>query len=276
MSGGGGLIAASYIALRAKSDGATFGEVSAGISASVEGLLDVGFDPRAFQFVGALASDAHVCLFSKASGITTLEKWATASRPPRLGMTGPGAASVLSALTLASALQLPIQPVMGYAGTAQIRLAIESGEVDGTCVNWDSAKVTWTPRDRFAVVVQTGTPPIPELPDVPLAIEHAKSEMDRAILAGPFRLLTNLSRCYALPPGTSPQDLRVLRAAFTATMSDPGFIADARNAGLEIRPLTGETVAHDVGTLFEISPPLLASFRAPLQARHRSAARPAS
>ena len=276
MSGGGGLIAASYLALRAKPDGATFGEVGPGLSAAVEGILDIGFDPRAFQFVGGLTPAAEVCIFSKASGITALAKWAAAPRSPRVGMTGPGSSSVMSALTLASALQLPIQPIMGYPGAAQIRLAVESGEVDGACINWDSAKATWIPRDRFAVVLQAGARHIAELPHVPLAIEHAKSETARAILDGPFRLLTSLARSYALPPGTSPQRLLTFRAAFTATMSDPLFVADAQKAGLDIRPATGENVAQQVSALFQISPPLLASFRSTLQGHHRSVARPAS
>lgn len=275
MAGGGGLIAASYLALRAKPDGATFGEVGPGIAARVEGILDIGFDPRAFHFVGGLTPDVPVCIFSNASGITSLDKWATAPTPPRLGMTGPGAGTVLSSLTFASALRLPIQPVMGYQGTAQIRLAVESGEVDGACVNWDSVKMTWTPRDRFRIVLQAGAERIPELPDVPLAMDHAKSEEGRAVLEGPFLLVNNLGRSYALPPGTSPQRLETLRDAFTATMSDRSFIADARKAGLEILPATGEDVARQVNALFQTSPKLLTSFREPLRA-HLRLFRPAS
>jgi hypothetical protein len=37
---------------------------------------------------------------------------------------------------------LPVQLVSGYAGTAPIRLAAESGELAGGCWQWESIKAT--------------------------------------------------------------------------------------------------------------------------------------
>lgn len=38
---------------------------------------------------------------------------------------------------------LPIQMVSGYKGTADIRLAFNSGEITGLSNSWESTKSTW-------------------------------------------------------------------------------------------------------------------------------------
>ena len=44
---------------------------------------------------------------------------------------------------LKTALNLPIQIVEGYKGTAEIRVAADSGEVDGGCWGWETMKIMW-------------------------------------------------------------------------------------------------------------------------------------
>ena len=42
------------------------------------------------------------------------------------------------------------------------------------------------------------------------------------------------------PPGIAPDRMRILRAAFMATMNDPEFIAEAKGKNLDITPTRGE------------------------------------
>ena len=44
---------------------------------------------------------------------------------------------------LRATLDLPIQVVDGYKGTAEVRSAADAGEVHGGCWAWESVKVTW-------------------------------------------------------------------------------------------------------------------------------------
>jgi len=52
-----------------------------------------------------------------------------------------------------------------------------------------------------------------------------------------------------------------MRKAFTATMSDPGFLADADKANLDISPLTGEELEKTVHGILKTPPALLAKLK---------------
>jgi tripartite-type tricarboxylate transporter receptor subunit TctC len=44
------------------------------------------------------------------------------------------------------------------------------------------------------------------------------------------------------PPGVPPERAEVLREAFTSTMKDPQFLAEAEKAKLEIMPVSGAEI----------------------------------
>ena len=77
-------------------------------------------------------------LFSGRSGISTVEAWRNASKPPRFGSGGPTAPPFVVPLVAAAALGLPIQMVSGYDTSADVRLALEGGEIDAVCVSIDA------------------------------------------------------------------------------------------------------------------------------------------
>jgi hypothetical protein len=77
-----------------------------------------------------------------------------------------------------AALGLPIHLVRGYKGTAEIRLAAQSGEVSGGCWPWESLRPTWRQTleaGEATVVLQVTDKPLPDLPGVPLALGLAKT-----------------------------------------------------------------------------------------------------
>ena len=58
---------------------------------------------------------------------------------------------------LSAALGLPMRPVRGYVGTAEIRQVIDSGEIDGTCLNKVALEAVFVPRENYAALIQGGT-----------------------------------------------------------------------------------------------------------------------
>jgi tripartite-type tricarboxylate transporter receptor subunit TctC len=74
------------------------------------------------------------------------------------------------------------------------------------------------------------------------------------------RHIANISRLYALPPST-PTDRVRTRAAFIKTLSDPEFVAEARQAELDIDPIPGEEVERLIGQLFRMPPPVHAKLK---------------
>jgi tripartite-type tricarboxylate transporter receptor subunit TctC len=49
-----------------------------------------------------------------------------------------------------------------------------------------------------------------------------------------------LGRPYLLPPGVSTERLKIVRESFMKTMTDPGFLDEAKKRNLDVEPSTGE------------------------------------
>src|SRR5437667_8369738 len=144
MTGAVSLLAANHAYKVARPDGLTIVNFHGNqVVGQLLGREGIEFDARKFRYVGVPMRDSAACALTKASGITSLEQWMAAKTPVKLGAVGPGDTSHDVGRVLQTALGLPIQLVRGYKGTAEIRLAAESGEVAGGCWQWESIKSTW-------------------------------------------------------------------------------------------------------------------------------------
>jgi tripartite-type tricarboxylate transporter receptor subunit TctC len=143
--------------------------------------------------------------------------------------------------------------VTGYESTPKIHLAMESGEVQGNgASNWSTLKAIaspWLAEKKVKVIAQWGFKPHPELPDVPLIFELAKTESDRQALTLEVARVEN-GRPFFLPPNVPPGRVEALRRAFDATLKDPGFLEDEAKAKLDVDPMTGEQVAALMDQLY--------------------------
>ena len=173
MPGAGSLISANHIYRVAKPDGLTVAKFNGSLMlGQVMGQAGVEFDARKFEFIGAAVKEDVACALTKASGITSMEKWMAATAPVKLGGVAPGASPDNSARVLKAALGLPIQLVSGYRGTAEIRLAADGGEVSGACWSWESMRATWRnalQAGDAVAVLQVTARSFPDLQGVPLA-----------------------------------------------------------------------------------------------------------
>ena len=261
MAGAGSLIAANYMYKVAKPDGLTIGNFHGyQILNQVIEQQGIEFDARRFEWIGVPVQDNGACALTSASGISSLEKWKEAKTPVKLGGVGPGDAAYNSAKILKDVLELPIQVIMGYKGTADIKLAAENGEIAGGCWQWESFKVMWRQAldaGTVSVVLQLTPKPHPELPKVPLALSLAKTEEARALLKAAIHDANAITRPYSLPPKTPKDSVGILRKAFMDTMKDPDFLAEARKSKLDLDPLSGEEVENLVRGFFKIEPPLV-------------------
>jgi tripartite-type tricarboxylate transporter receptor subunit TctC len=257
MAGAGHLIAANHMYNVAKPDGLTIGHFHGGwFLYQLFKRPGIQFDAAKFEFLGSPIKESRACAFTKASGITSVERWLAAKTPVKIGGIGGGAPDDMARM-LAATTVLPIQLVSGYKGTAEIRLAAESGELAGGCWTWDSIRSTWSKAIQSGeaiVVLQALSKPHPELPNVPLAQSLAKTEEARQLIQAGVQDPADYYRPYVAPPGTPKPQVAVLRQAFDATMKDPEFLADAQKAKLDIEPITGNELANIVGKLFKLSP----------------------
>ena len=264
MPGAGHLIGANHIYKVAKPDGLTIGHFQGGLF--LEQLLGrpgIEFDALKFELIGAPVTDNRACAFTKASGITSVEKWLASKTPVKLGGIGGGAPDDIAKM-LAATTPLPIQLIAGYKGTSEIRLAAENGEIAGGCWTWDSMRATWTKAiasGDAVVVLQILSKPHPELPNVPLATKYAKSEEARQLIQLGIEEPADYYRPYALPPGTPKERMNLLRKAFQQTWKDAEFLADAQKAKLDVEPITGEDLEKMVGKLFKLNRPIVGKLK---------------
>jgi tripartite-type tricarboxylate transporter receptor subunit TctC len=147
--------------------------------------------------------------------------------------------------------------VTGYPGGNEVGLAMERGEVQGRCGwSWSSVKSTHQKSlddKKFSILVQLALDKHPELPDVPLIIDLAKTEEQRQILRLIFARQA-MGRPFVGPPNIPPDRAKMLRDAFMATMQDKDFLADTAKAQMEITPVDGEKVQALVKELYATPP----------------------
>lgn len=264
MPGAGHRIGANYVYRVAKPDGLTLGHFQGGLFLQqVLGEKGIEFDALKYEIIGAPVKDNRACAFTKASGITSMERWMASKTPVKLGGIGGGAPDEIARM-LKATLGLPIQLVAGYRGTSEIRLAAEGGEIAGGCWTWDSIRATWTKAvqsGEAVVVLQILPKPHPELANVPLAINYAKSEEARQLIQVGIQDPSEYYRPYVLPPGIPKDRVQILRKAFQETMRDPELLADADKSRLDIEPVTAEELERHVAGLFNLNPSLLAKLK---------------
>jgi tripartite-type tricarboxylate transporter receptor subunit TctC len=264
MTGAAGIIAANHLYNRVKPDGLTIGAwASPLILQHIMGNEATKFDGRKVGWVGIPGPYDTACHFNRESGILTMDDWLAAKRPMKIGSIGPGTSLSDVPKLLKTALNLPLEVVEGYKGGAEARLAVESGEVDGLCASWQATKVTWRSQmqaGKIHVVLQATLKPHPELKNVPLAINYAKTDEARTLL----RVADNVHVYqfpYSVSPGTPPERLQLLQQAFVKTLRDPDLLAEGKKADLEIEPIDGATTTKTFLGLYELPPSLIAKLK---------------
>ncbi len=256
MTGAGTLIAAKYLHSSAKPDGLAFGIFNGALILSgALGNQRIDFDMRELEYLGVPVQDNTVCALRKESGITNMDQWFAAKTPVKLGGLSPGNSTSDVPRMLAAALNLPIQLVEGYKGTNEVRLGADAGELHGGCWAWETLKVAWSkaiPAGEVMPVLQVTSKKIAELPNVPMALDLAKSEEARMLLKSGAIDPAAIVRVYVTTPRTPKDRLQLLSDAFAKTLRDPDFVAEAKKATLDINPLSGAEVRKIVDNLFKL------------------------
>lgn len=258
MPGGGTRTAAAFIFNVAPKDGTVLGTFDQGLPLEqVMGDTTIQINTAEFNWIGTPATANNVLVTWHTTGITDIEQ----AKETRLslGSTGSGGA-VLYPLVLNDRLGTQFDIIAGYPGGTDINFAMEGGEVDGRGSNsWASYKLTnpdWVQNDLINVLVQFGLEREPDLPDVPLLIDLAENDEDRAL----FHLLSApvaVGRPIVTTPGVPQDRLDALRDAFAAMVQDPEFLATAEAENLEISPLLGEELQEVVEGIVNADPAIV-------------------
>jgi len=265
MTGAGSLIAANHVYKVAKPDGLIIGHFIGGlILQHVLGKPGIEFDGRKFEHLGVPAQDTTTVGISKVSGVTSIDNWLSTKTTLKFGGVGPGAATDDVAKIVRATVGVPLQLVSGYKGTADIKLAVNSGELNGLVNSWESFKSGWVKEietGSVIVVLQMLPQRHPDLSSVPAILDYVKSEDGRKIVQTGVFDYGAIARPYVFPPGTPKDRVAMLRKGLADTYKDPEFLADAKNARLDMSPLSGEELERIVDRTYKLDQNLVAKLK---------------
>jgi tripartite-type tricarboxylate transporter receptor subunit TctC len=267
MPGAGSLTAANHLYNVAKQDGSVIGTFSRGMT--MLPIIDdsgVRYDTLKFNWIGSPSGEVSLAIAWHESGINTFDDLRT--RGMTSATSGAGSDGNIYARVLNTILGTKIKTVTGYQGSAQSMLAIERREVDGaTSVSYAAIKTAqrdWLENRKVNLLVQHALKAHPELKDVPVIVDFAKSEDDRRVLEMVFARQA-IGYPYAAPPNVPADRLEAIRKAFQATLQDPEFLAACAKAGLLVDGMTGQQVQALLADLYSWPPAIMERARAAMQ-----------
>jgi tripartite-type tricarboxylate transporter receptor subunit TctC len=261
MPGAGGIRAMTYFASVAPKDGTVIGLVHSSVPfAPLYGIKGANFDPRKMHWLGSINAASGICVSWTASGVTTWNDLLTKGFV--VGGTGAGSQMETMPAMLNELFGTKIKIISGYKGGNDVYLAMERGEVQGRCGGLKSSikstRPDWFPQHKVSIPIQIALKRDPEFKDSPAIVEFAKDEKTKQILQLILAPM-GMDRPLLAPPGTSPEIVAALRKAFHEAMADPGFIADAAKAHIDIDEISGEDVAKIIDEAYAMPPDVIAA-----------------
>jgi len=143
MPGVGSIIAANHVYNAAPKDGTVIGNISGPIVLEqLFGAPSVQFDMAKFRYLAVPVSESYMMIVMKRTGIRKFDDIrGEKGKQVSIGAI-PGSTVEHAPILVKEALNTNLKIVSGYKGTADVRLAMDSGEVDGFFNTWTSSKVT--------------------------------------------------------------------------------------------------------------------------------------
>jgi len=249
MPGAGSLVAANHVYNVAKPDGLSL--VMTHYNFYMDQLVErkeVQFDARKFGWIGSPVSETVVMYMRADAPYKTIHDMVKAKEPAKCGSSGTASGDYILSKLLEEATGAKIQTVLGYPGGSEIDMAVEKGEVVCRAHNISAhfgrePFDTWHKKNFDRHIVQTGSKRDPRMPDVSTVNElfeqyktpDVTRRVAQVLLAG-----GEFGRPILVTPGTPPERLKILRAAYAKALKDPELLSEAEKGKMDVDPSSGE------------------------------------
>jgi len=244
MPGSGGIKTVLNLYSVAPKDGTTLAMLSR--SYPIEPVFNpqtAKYDPKRFIPIGSSSNEVSVAVVWHTRGITSINQLMT--QEITTGATGVTDDTGRFPTLLRNLTGAKVRLVTGYPGGNNVTMAMEKGEVDARFGwSWGSLKSrskSWLDEKKINILLQMALEKAPDLPDVPLIMDFAKTDLDRKALELLFAPQV-MAWPLVAPPDVPADRIAILRKAFDATMKDPEFLADAQRLNIEVEPVAGEVM----------------------------------
>jgi tripartite-type tricarboxylate transporter receptor subunit TctC len=261
MPGAGGILAANQLYNLAPRDGTTIGMLDQSIfETQLFKVPELKADVTKMNWIGRVIANNAVLFAWHTAAVKKIEDaYTTPLIVCSTGSSGQQRWTMLKRL-----LGFKFKLVTGYKGTGDGLVAMERGEVEALSMPWTVFRVIradWLRDHKVNVLLQTGLDAAPDLPGVPRLVDLGRNAEERQILEL-FSQPEKVGRSLTAPPGLPAARVAELRAAFTATLQDPDFVADAARMRLDLSPLPGDQLQAIIEKSFAYSPSIVAKAEA--------------
>jgi tripartite-type tricarboxylate transporter receptor subunit TctC len=263
MPGASGQRVGNFVYSVAPKDGTVIAAVHAAIPTQPLFTPDTArFDPKKIEWIGSAAREPFVGFVRGDSPIHSIEDLKT--KELIVGGVSLGSTSVDMAIVMRDIFGLKLKIVTGYKSSLETKLAIEKHELDGTFGNaWTSVKTELGKQladGSIRVITQFGAKRLPDLPDVPIFSDIARTPEERAMLDA-LLARQEFAKPYFAPPGVPAERIALLRAAFDSVMKNPSFIAEMEKRKLPLDPMNGPELAAYVSKVMDTPPAVVERLR---------------
>ncbi len=268
MPGAGSLRAANLAYNTGAKDGTVIGAPSRSVmTMPLLGVENAKLDVTKINWIGSVASEDSTCISWHTTGVKTLKD--AQEKKLIVGTSGPGTSTHTYALLIQNLFDAKFHIIGGYPGGKDAQIALERGEVEGTCGSYSSIKTQkpdWIRDKQINFLVLIGANRDPDLPDVPTVVELSTTDEQRNLLKIVLAPQT-AGRPLFLPPGVPADIVNTMRRAFDSTMKDPRFLAEAKKIGIEVNPVTGEQIQKIAQDVYALPPAAVEKAKAYLESR---------
>ena len=250
--GAGSLKLANAIYSVAPHDGTVIGAIGREqVTAPLFGVPGAQFDATKINWIGNMDRAASLAVAWSTTPFMTIKD--AHEHEMIVGGTGPASTTVVLPTALNKLLGYKFKVVSGYPGGGDITLALERGEVQGR-FSWSyaslmSTRADWVRDKKIRFLAASAFERLPAAPDVPTVLELADRDQDKQVIA---LILAGdvIARPFMAPPSLPPDRLAALREAFSATMRDPQFLAEAKQQKLELDPMDWKEMTETINRIY--------------------------
>jgi tripartite-type tricarboxylate transporter receptor subunit TctC len=244
LEGAGSVRAANFVYAGSPQDGTVIAAVNQNMPMyQMLGGAGAKFEAAGMQWLGSMTNSNGLIYTWHTSGIKSLDDAKKQVVP--MGAVGAASDSVIFPNLVNEMIGTKFKPIAGYAGSSQINLAMERGEVMGRGGNsWSSvqtANMNWLKENKIYILLQVGFEKEPDLPNVPLLLDLVSDEEKKGVIRV-VSLPTALGYGHWVAPGVPKDRVALLRKAYAEVMKDPEFLAETQKTGMVIRAQAGETL----------------------------------
>ncbi len=210
------------------------------ISQSLLDPREVAIRFTSVAFLGSVTADTPLCYSWAATDIKTFDELLK-GRTFNIGATAVGTTSYIQGALIKNLFHAPVKQITGYPGSEEQKLAMERGELDGSCGSWDSIPRDWIEGNKFHSLLRYGKVQPAEMPPTPFIGDLANDEQKKildVILAS-----NDVYRPFIVAKEVPADRLAALRSAFWSTITGADFLTEAKKLG---RDVAGQANGADV------------------------------